>query len=82
MLQVEKSLERGILKTKLKLEREEKEDPFQLIIYPNSLSNQRIQYIIYFDYKYLQIIVILFIPISFVYHCIGKNCLKIQINSE
>ena len=57
------------------MEREEKEDPFQLIIYPNSVSNQRI----YFDYKYLQIIVILLIPISFVYHCIGKHCLKIEI---
>ena len=59
MLQVEKLLETRMIKRKLKLEREEKEDPFQLIIYPNSLSNQRI----YFDYKYLQIIVILLIPI-------------------
>ena len=59
MLQVEKLLETRMIKRKLKLEREEKEDPFQLIIYPNSVSNQRI----YFDYKYLQIIVILLIPI-------------------
>ena len=75
MLQVEKLLETRILKAKLNMEREEKEDPFRLIIYPNSLSNQRI----YFDYKYLQIIVILLIPISFVYHYIGKHCLKIEI---